>query len=65
LIRKAMSIEKGSPKALHEPVGNITRSTVRQIAESKMKDLNAVSVDAAEKIIEGTARSMGVGISEG
>jgi large subunit ribosomal protein L11 len=65
LIRKAMSIGKGSPKALHESVGNIPRSTVRQIAESKMKDLNAVSVDAAVKIIEGTARSMGVGISEG
>lgn len=65
LIRKAMSIEKGSQKALHESVGDIPRSTVRQIAESKMKDLNAASVDAAVKIIEGTARSMGVGISEG
>ena len=64
LIRKSMSIEKGSQKALHEPIGDIPRSAVRQIAETKMKDLNAASVEAAMKIIEGTARSMGVSISE-
>ncbi len=64
LIRKAMNIEKGSQKALHESVGEIPRSSIRQIAETKMKDLNAQSVEAAMKIIEGTARSMGVGISE-
>lgn len=64
LIRKAMNIGKGSQKALHESVGEIPRSAIRQIAETKMKDLNAQSVEAAMKIIEGTARSMGVGISE-
>ena len=64
LIRKAMNIEKGSQKTLHESVGEIPRSAVRQIAETKMKDLNAQSVEAAMKIIEGTARSRGVGISE-
>ena len=64
LIRKAMNIEKGSQKTLHESVGEIPRSAVRQIAETKMKDLNAQSVEAAMKIIEGTDRSMGVGISE-
>ncbi len=64
LIRKALSIEKGSGKALHEKVGELPRSAVRQIAESKQKDLNAPTVEAAMKIIEGTARSMGVDVVE-
>ncbi|MEX2599402.1 MAG: 50S ribosomal protein L11 [Dehalococcoidia bacterium] len=63
LIRKAMNITKGSSKAAHESVGTIPRSAVREIAEAKQKDLNAASVDAAMKIIEGTARSMGVRVS--
>ena len=64
LIRKALNIEKGSSRAMHEKVGELPRSTLRQIAETKVKDLNASSVEAAMKIIEGTARSMGVDISE-
>ncbi len=64
LIRKALNIEKGSSKAAREKVGQLPRSTLRQIAEAKAKDLNASSPEAAMKIIEGTARSMGVDISE-
>ena len=64
LIRKALNIEKGSSRAMHEKVGELPRSALRQIAETKVKDLNASSVEAAMKIIEGTARSMGVDISE-
>jgi large subunit ribosomal protein L11 len=62
LIRKSLSITKGSGRALHEKVGTISRSAVRQIAETKQKDLNAGSIEAAMKIIEGTARSMGVDV---
>ena len=64
LIRKAAGIEKGSAHAWHEPVGSIPRSAVREIAVTKQKDLNASSIDAAMKIIEGTARSMGVDVVE-
>jgi large subunit ribosomal protein L11 len=62
LIRKAMGVDRGSARALHEKVGTISRASVREIAETKQKDLNAADVDAAMKIIEGTARSMGVDI---
>lgn len=62
LIRKALGVTKGSGRALHEKVGKVSRSAVREIAETKQKDLNAADVDAAMKIIEGTARSMGVDI---
>ena len=64
LIRKAIGVEKGSGRAFHDKVGTITRSSVRQIAETKLKDLNAASVESAMKIIEGTARSMGVDVVE-
>ena len=60
LIRKAVGIEKGSSNPLRQKVGVLPREKLRQIAELKMKDLNATSVEAAEKIIEGSARSMGV-----
>jgi len=60
LIRKAVGIEKGSGSAKREKVGVLPRDKLRQIAELKMKDLNANSVEAAEKIIAGSARSMGV-----
>lgn len=60
LIRKAVEIEKGSGNAKREKVGVLPRDKLRQIAELKMKDLNANSVEAAEKIIAGSARSMGV-----
>lgn len=64
LIRQAVGLEKGSSQARNEMVGSISRSALKQIAESKQKDLNAGSVDAAMKIIEGTARSMGVVVKE-
>jgi large subunit ribosomal protein L11 len=60
LIKKAAGLEKGSPAQIREKVGTISRAQVRQIAESKMKDLNANDIDAAMRMVEGTARSMGV-----
>src|SRR5687767_9574608 len=60
LIRQAIGIEKGSGEPNRNKVGSITRDQVRAIAERKLTDLNANDVDAASKIIEGTARSMGV-----
>lgn len=62
MIKKALSLEKGSGKALKEPVGTLTRTQVEEIAKAKMPDLNANSLQAAMKIIEGTAQSMGVKI---
>jgi large subunit ribosomal protein L11 len=62
LIRKAAGLEKGSSNPLKDKVGKITKEQLRQIAEQKMPDLNAVDIAAAEKIIAGTARSMGVEI---
>jgi large subunit ribosomal protein L11 len=62
LIRKAVGIDKGSSNPLRQKVGVLSRDKLRQIAELKMKDLNATSVEAAEKIIEGSARSMGVAV---
>ena len=63
LIKQALSLEKGSAEPHREKVGTITADQLRQIAEKKMKDLNARDVDAAVKIIAGTARSMGVDVS--
>ena len=60
LIKQAIGLDKGSGEPNREKVGTITRAQVREIAEKKMPDLNANDVDAAQKIIEGTARSMGV-----
>src|SRR5437763_12471272 len=60
LIKQAAGIEKGSGEPNREKVGRITPAQVRQIAETKMPDLNALDLDQASKIIEGTARSMGV-----
>ena len=60
LIKEAAGIEKGSGEPNREKVGSLSRDQVRQIAERKMPDLNAHTVEQAEKIIEGTARSMGV-----
>jgi large subunit ribosomal protein L11 len=60
LLKKALAIEKGSTEAGHEIVGKITRAQLRQIAELKAKDLSATSIEGAERIIEGTARSMGI-----
>jgi len=62
LIKKAAGLEKGSPAQIRQKVGTLTRDQVRQIAETKMKDLNANDIDAATRMVEGTARSMGVEI---
>ena len=64
LIRKAAGVEKGSSHPLQEKVGKISRSAVREIAEQKMKDLNANSIEGAMRIIEGSARSMGIDVTE-
>jgi large subunit ribosomal protein L11 len=62
LIRREAGIEKGSGKPNKEKVGKITRAQVKKIAETKLADLNATSVEGAMKMVEGTARSMGVEI---
>ena len=64
LILKAAGLEKGSGEPNRNKVGTVTREQVRAIAETKMPDLNANDVDAAMKIIEGTARSMGIEVAE-
>ena len=62
LIKKALNVDKGSGTAGKGSVGTLSRVKLREIAELKMKDLNAVDVEGAERIIEGTARSMGVAV---
>jgi large subunit ribosomal protein L11 len=62
LLRKAAGIEKGSGTAKRETVGRVSRDQVRDIAAIKMADLSANDVDAAAKIVEGTARSMGIDV---
>jgi large subunit ribosomal protein L11 len=63
LIKQAAGVDKGSGEPNREKVGRLSRDQVRRIAEQKMVDLNANDVDAAMKIVEGTARSMGVEVS--
>ncbi len=60
LLRKAAGVEKGSPEPNREKVGTVTRNQVREIAETKMKDLNAIDLEGAMRQIEGTARNMGI-----
>ncbi|MBI5079633.1 50S ribosomal protein L11 [Candidatus Wolfebacteria bacterium] len=62
LLRKAAGVEKGAGNPLKNKVGKVTKEQIRTIAEKKMSDLNANDIEAAEKIIEGTARSMGIEI---
>lgn len=64
LIKKAAGIEKGASEPNKQTVGSITRSQLQEIAQTKMPDLNANDIEAAMRIIEGTARSMGVAIAE-
>ena len=64
LLRKAAGIEKGSGVPNKNKVGKVSKAEVRKIAERKLEDLNANDVDAASKIIEGTARSMGIEITK-
>ena len=60
LLRKAASVDKGSSEPNRDKVGTITRDQLRDIAETKMKDLNAIDIDGAMRQIEGTAHSMGI-----
>lgn len=60
LLKKAAGVEKGSSEPHREKVGQVTRAQVREIAETKMKDLNAVDIEGAMRQIEGTARNMGL-----
>jgi large subunit ribosomal protein L11 len=62
LLKKAANIEKGAADPLKQKVGTVTKAQIREIAEMKMPDLNANDVEQAMKIIEGTARSMGIKI---
>jgi large subunit ribosomal protein L11 len=64
LILKAAGLEKGSPTPQSVKVGSLTRAQVREIAETKMTDLNANDLDAAERIIAGTARQMGITVKD-
>jgi len=60
LLKKAAKVEKGSGNPLKNKVGKVTKEQVKQIAENKMEDLNANDIEQAMKIVEGTARSMGI-----
>jgi len=60
LVKKAMAMEKASQRPGHESAGTLSRQKLREIAELKARDLNANTIEAAERIIEGTARSMGI-----
>ncbi len=63
LLKRAAGVDKGSGAQKREKVGNVSRAQVREIAELKMKDLNAFDVEAAMKMVEGTARSMGIEVT--
>ena len=63
LLKKALGIEKGSGTPLQTKVGELKREKIREIAQLKLKDLNALDLDAAERMIAGTARSMGITIT--
>jgi large subunit ribosomal protein L11 len=64
LLRQAARVEKGSGEPNKEKVGSVTRAQVKEIAEIKMPDLNAVDIEAAMKVVEGTARSMGITVAD-
>ena len=64
LIKKFAKIQKGSAKGANETVGTLTKDQLKEIAEIKLPDLNAYTIEAAMKIVEGTARDMGVQIAE-
>ena len=64
LLKKAAGIEKGAAEPNKEVVGEITRDQLREIAQTKMKDLNAVDIEGAMRQIEGTAKNMGINITD-
>ena len=63
-LKKAAKLESGSKTPGREPIGQVTKKQVREIAEQKMKDLNCDTVEAAMKMVEGSARSMGLSVTE-
>jgi len=63
LLKKAAGVDKGSSTPNKDKVGKITKAQLREIAQTKMKDLNATSVEGAERIVEGAARSMGITVA--
>jgi large subunit ribosomal protein L11 len=63
LLKKAIGVDKGSAIPNKTKIGSITRTQLREIAEIKMKDLNVIDIEGAERMVEGTARSMGITIS--
>ena len=62
LLKKALGVGKGANTSGHEEIGKLSRDKLREIAQLKANDLNAISIEGAERIIEGTARSMGIEI---
>ena len=62
LLKAALGVEKGASASGHEKIGKLSRDKLREIAQIKAKDLNAINIEGAERIIEGTARSMGIEI---
>ncbi len=64
LLKKALNVEKGSETAGLKTIGKLSKDKIREIAQIKLKDLNAVNLEGAMKIIEGTARSMGIEVTE-
>lgn len=60
LLKKALDVKKGSPSQRREKIGQLSPAKIREIAEIKMRDLNTTDVEAAVKMVEGTARSMGI-----
>ena len=64
LLRKAGGVEKGSGEPNRQKVGRVTRDQIREIAEVKLKDLNAIDLEGAMRQIEGTARNMGIEVTE-
>jgi large subunit ribosomal protein L11 len=64
MLRKAARVEKGSGVPNKDKVGRVSRAQIKEIAEAKMKDLNAIDLEGAMKQIEGTARSMGITVTD-
>jgi len=64
LLKKVVGIEKGSGKSLQEKIGKVSRDQIRKVAEEKLSDLNTDDIEKAMKIVEGTARQMGIEITE-
>ena len=64
LLKRAAGVEKGSATPNKSKVGSISREKLREIAELKMKDLNVIDIEGAERMVEGTARSMGITINQ-